>query len=228
MNNSNLENSNYDEHKSKKRSLVWNFFEKISQQRVKCRICEHEQNYQGTTGNILRHLKARHNLDVTIKGQQDPQNQERIKELSQMTKLSFTTTQQMNVDRKPKIKHNPSESSDTNDTQDIYNENNNDDVEQDNDRNQESFEKDEIFCENLPEFEEDYFSINNKLNVIDHDQKSARRTKLEEDRIIAETEYFREKAAYFRLQKHLTALQAKKIKLEINEIVMNNKNLNLA
>lgn len=49
-------------------------------------------------------------------------------------------------------------------------------------------------------------------------QPVGRKSKLEEDRIKAETEYFREKAAYFRLQKHLTVLQAKKIKLEIEQM----------
>lgn len=44
------------------------------------------------------------------------------------------------------------------------------------------------------------------------------RSQLDEERVIAETEYFREKAAYFKLQKHLTALQAKKIRLEIEQL----------
>lgn len=56
----------------------------------------------------------------------------------------------------------------------------------------------------------------------EQDLKSARKEKLEENRILAETEYFREKAAYFRIQKHFTALQAKKIKLEIDHFVANN------
>lgn len=74
------ESSNVDEKfRPRKRSLVWQLFEKLSRYRVRCRLCNHEQNYQGTTGNILRHLKSKHELDATIKGQQDPQHQERLR-----------------------------------------------------------------------------------------------------------------------------------------------------
>lgn len=83
---------------------------------------------------------------------------------------------------------------------------------------------DNNFYENFPELEEDCLGVSNSNNSGAQKRKSARRTKLEEDRILAETQYFREKAAYFRLQKHLTALQAKKIKLEINQIVADSKN----
>lgn len=82
MNDSDNDIPNEEEIRPKKRSLVSQFFEKISRHRVRCRLCQHEQNYQGTTGNILRHLKARHDLDATLKGQQDPRNQQRIKDLS--------------------------------------------------------------------------------------------------------------------------------------------------
>lgn len=68
-----------DSLRPRKRSLVWQFFEKLSRYRVRCRLCAHEQNYQGTTGNILRHLKSKHELDATIKGQQDPHHQERLR-----------------------------------------------------------------------------------------------------------------------------------------------------
>uniref|UniRef100_A0A0K8UXV7 BED-type domain-containing protein n=1 Tax=Bactrocera latifrons TaxID=174628 RepID=A0A0K8UXV7_BACLA len=54
----------------KKVSIVWRYFEKLDRLRVRCRLCRHEQNYQGTTGNILRHLKNKHNIDATLKGQQ--------------------------------------------------------------------------------------------------------------------------------------------------------------
>lgn len=76
--------------------------------------------------------------------------------------------------------------------------------------------------ENVAELQED--CIYNKDDR-EQDQKSSKKTKLEEDRILAETEYFREKAAFFRIQKHLTALQAKKVKLEIEHFVVNNKNV---
>lgn len=102
MNESDVDNTNFDEQRPKKRSLVWKFFEKISRNRVRCRVCQHEQNYQGTTGNILRHLKARHDLDATLKGQQDPRNQQRIIELSKMTLPS--DGEEMKFESKPKIR----------------------------------------------------------------------------------------------------------------------------
>lgn len=45
-----------------------------------------------------------------------------------------------------------------------------------------------------------------------------KRSSLEDERIKAEIEYFREKAGYYRIQKHLTALQAKKVKLELEQM----------
>lgn len=42
--------------------------------------------------------------------------------------------------------------------------------------------------------------------------------KLQKECLRMETEYFREKAGYFRMQKHLTALQAKKIRLELDRL----------
>ncbi|XP_065360828.1 uncharacterized protein LOC135954563 [Calliphora vicina] len=207
--NTSFDFANYEEQKSRKRSLVWNFFEKVGLKRVRCRVCSHEQNYQGTTGNILRHLKARHDLDVTLKGQQDPRNRKRIKEYSSMT-LPIKT--EVNIDRKPVLPiRKLSMSSESSDTVDPY-----------SGTKQEKFESGNMFYETIPELEEDCLeeSINYKIQ----ERKSSKRTKLEEDRILAETEYFREKAAYFRIQKHFTALQAKKVKLEIEQINLNNKN----
>lgn len=42
--------------------------------------------------------------------------------------------------------------------------------------------------------------------------------KLQEDRLRMETDYFREKAAYYRMQKYLTALQAKKARIELERL----------
>lgn len=39
-----------------------------------------------------------------------------------------------------------------------------------------------------------------------------------EERILAEIEYFREKAAFYRMQKNLVALQAKKVKYELDQL----------
>lgn len=64
-------------------SLVWKYFDKLNNTRIKCRLCGHEQNYQCTTGNILRHLKNKHDLDATINGMKDPKNIQRMHELDQ-------------------------------------------------------------------------------------------------------------------------------------------------
>lgn len=42
--------------------------------------------------------------------------------------------------------------------------------------------------------------------------------KLQEDRLRMETDYFREKAAFYRMQKYLTALQAKKVRIELERL----------
>uniref|UniRef100_A0A1A9W7Y7 BED-type domain-containing protein n=1 Tax=Glossina brevipalpis TaxID=37001 RepID=A0A1A9W7Y7_9MUSC len=42
--------------------------------------------------------------------------------------------------------------------------------------------------------------------------------KLQEDRLRMEIEYFREKAGYYRMQKYLTALQAKKVRIELQRL----------
>lgn len=42
--------------------------------------------------------------------------------------------------------------------------------------------------------------------------------KLQEDRLRMETDYFREKAGFYRMQKYLTALQAKKVRIELERL----------
>lgn len=120
----NSSNSSNATNKLKRRSLVWNFFQKISRERVQCLLCQHEQNYQGTTGNILRHLKARHALDATIKGQRDPQNQVIIKELMSIT---TSTAPSKDYERKPTIVSKVS-ASDNSDAGDSYTNNDNEKV----------------------------------------------------------------------------------------------------
>lgn len=62
----------------------------------------------------------------------------------------------------------------------------------------------------------------NSNNIDDDNHVGATKRKtsptLEEQRIMAETEYYREKAAYFRIQKHLAFLQAKKVKYELEQL----------
>lgn len=74
--------SNKDVPIRKRASLVWQYFEKLSSVRVKCRICQHEQRYMGNTANALRHLKAKHDIDARAVGLSDPENVKRMKALS--------------------------------------------------------------------------------------------------------------------------------------------------
>lgn len=79
--NGHSDESNHEEtwQRPKGRSMVWQFFKRTNQTSIQCHLCQHKQNYHGTTGNILRHLKSKHDLDLTLKGRQDPTNQKRIK-----------------------------------------------------------------------------------------------------------------------------------------------------
>ncbi|GBP88620.1 hypothetical protein EVAR_100547_1 [Eumeta japonica] len=56
------------------------------------------------------------------------------------------------------------------------------------------------------ELQEDCIYSDDKRNKNEEDQQ---KEKLEENRILAETEYYREKAAYFRIQKHLQRYKQK-------------------
>lgn len=71
------------------------------------------------------------------------------------------------------------------------------------------------YLNNSKEDEEDESYIHIRNTKPDTNRK---RSSLEDERIKAETEYFREKAGYYRIQKHLTALQAKKVKLELEQM----------
>lgn len=74
--------SNEDMPIRKRASLVWQYFEKLTSFRIKCRICQHEQRYMGNTANALRHLKAKHDIDARPVGLTDPENVKRMKALS--------------------------------------------------------------------------------------------------------------------------------------------------
>lgn len=76
---------------------------------------------------------------------------------------------------------------------------------------------------------EDPFHMNDESMSSNEGQRMSSRVKkdksqLDDERIKAETQYFIEKANYYKLQKHLTALQAKKIKIEIEQLTANSQN----
>ncbi|KAI9577179.1 uncharacterized protein LOC119641836 [Glossina fuscipes] len=201
---SSSENESIKEDRGQRRtSLVWKYFDKISRSKIKCRICGHEQNYQCTTGNILRHLKNKHQLDATIKGLQDPKNIKRMQELDASCQinensLKLATTSSFSIKREHPAKREFRKREPT-----VY----------ENSLNESYEDKDE------PVINFDYNELldnTKKDNILT--QSAAHTNKLKDDRIVAETEYFREKAAYFRMQKHLAALQAKKLKLELEEL----------
>lgn len=53
---------------------------------------------------------------------------------------------------------------------------------------------------------------------------TSRLRKLNEERLRMETEYFKEKAGYYRMQKYFTALQAKKARIELDRLLNINSN----
>uniref|UniRef100_A0A1A9V3F6 BED-type domain-containing protein n=1 Tax=Glossina austeni TaxID=7395 RepID=A0A1A9V3F6_GLOAU len=187
----------------KRKSLVWKYFEKLSRARVRCRVCRHEQNYQGNTGNILRHLKAKHQIDATQRGQRDPENLQRMKELnSSASHLNdISTAVPIKTENQPTRRVSRTHLTSYCDEPDI-------DPYEDN--------------EPLVNFINTDFISTERDECYNGSQPSTKRkSSLEDARIIAETEYFREKAAYFRIQKHLSALQAKKVKFELEQLYLN-------
>ncbi|XP_075148544.1 uncharacterized protein LOC142222335 [Haematobia irritans] len=209
---------NDDSLRPRKRSLVWGLFEKLGRFRVRCRLCSHEQNYQGTTGNILRHLKSKHGLDATIKGQQEPEHQERLKELLSSVPMSAS---EIKIERNFKRRR----STQTMSTPKIVSETDENPYDEANSTTyvlEEPFENylyDEL--DDGDEQEQDNLLVPDKNSTPTAKTKKAN---LDEERIMAEIEYYKQRAEYFKLQKHLTALQAKKVRLEIEQLTKSNKN----
>ncbi|XP_065360839.1 uncharacterized protein LOC135954573 [Calliphora vicina] len=217
----------------KRASLVWQYFEKLSSVRVKCRICQHEQRYMGNTANALRHLKAKHDIDARAVGLADPENVKRMKALSTSGIPFEPAIAAINI-------KNECHFDDDNEDQDTEDREKDGDEEEDErhlkfSRNRQrinlySKETDIDPYGNNDEPFIDFSDTNNHLtskddleDTLNHNRNTKsssnrKRSSLEDDRIIAETEYFREKAAYFRIQKHLSALQAKKVKFELEQM----------
>ncbi|XP_013117083.1 uncharacterized protein LOC106094418 [Stomoxys calcitrans] len=227
MNESENECNADDSLRPRKRSLVWGLFEKLGRYRVRCRLCAHEQNYQGTTGNILRHLKSKHGLDATIKGQQEPEHQERLKTLLANVPMSASDIKvERNFKRRkssltinstklePETEENPYESDGiANSTTYVL---------------EEPFENyiygDDPTLDPVSENEQDNLNPADSNKSPPQTAKRRNKANLDEERVMAEIEYYRQRADYFKLQKHLTALQAKKIRIEIEQLTKQNNN----
>ncbi|XP_037949916.1 uncharacterized protein LOC119680951 [Teleopsis dalmanni] len=198
--------SDTEEHFSVKKrvSKVWTYFDKINQQRVRCRICEHEQNYQGTTGNLLRHLKSKHKIDATVKLPNEMSTFLKIKSEDMNNKETgnekdVRMTTRSAKEAKINLRSNSDELND-NDNIDPYPET-------------------AIIFEGYIESNETNNDVKKKLDFMEQnkiDDKNVKYT-IEEKRVQAEIEYFREKAAFYRMQKNLAALKAKKIKYELEQ-----------
>ncbi|XP_039962323.1 uncharacterized protein LOC126750844 [Bactrocera neohumeralis] len=186
----------------KKVSIVWRYFEKLDRLRVRCRLCRHEQNYQGTTGNILRHLKNKHNIDATLKGQQANPNMA-SKFVREIEEKSNGRTADEDCSESDFLKIEPTDvSSSSRRVDDI--------------KSKETLgEELDPYTDNtlFYNYVEDPTGNSNVLNIDGNKKLSA-----QEERIMAEIEYFREKAGYYRMQKNLVALQAKKIKHELKNL----------
>ncbi|KAM7361245.1 uncharacterized protein ACRADG_010750 [Cochliomyia hominivorax] len=227
--------SNKDMPIRKRASLVWQYFEKLSSVRVKCRICQHEQRYMGNTANALRHLKAKHDIDARAIGLSDPENVKRMKALSTVgipfepTIAAIHIKNECNFDDEEEDQHQTNEKEvdeveddhhfkySSNDQRiSIYDNADNDiDPYGNNDEPLVDFnDTKNHYMSKYDEDDEDTFNQNRKLKSA----STRKRSSLEDERTRAEIEYFREKAAYFRILKHLTALQAKKVKFELEQL----------
>ncbi|XP_018799684.1 PREDICTED: uncharacterized protein LOC108975573 [Bactrocera latifrons] len=186
----------------KKVSIVWRYFEKLDRLRVRCRLCRHEQNYQGTTGNILRHLKNKHNIDATLKGQQANPNMA-SKFVKEIEEKSNGRTADEDCSESDFLKIEPTDVSSSS-------------------RRVDDVKSKETLGEELDPYTDNALFYNyvedptGKSNVLNLDGN--KKLSAEEERIMAEIEYFREKAGYYRMQKNLVALQAKKIKHELKNL----------
>ncbi|XP_011189721.1 uncharacterized protein LOC105216772 [Zeugodacus cucurbitae] len=187
----------------KKVSIVWRYFEKLDRLRVRCRLCRHEQNYQGTTGNILRHLKNKHNIDATLKGQQANPNLV-SKYVNEIDEKSNVRTADEDCSENEFLKIEPA------------------DVSSPSRRVSDMRSKGTLSQEVLDPYTDNALFHNyvdeppSKSNV--SNMEGTTKYSVEEERIMAEIEYFREKAGYYRMQKNLVALQAKKIKYELKQL----------
>ncbi|XP_011213477.2 uncharacterized protein LOC105233189 [Bactrocera dorsalis] len=186
----------------KKVSIVWRYFEKLDRLRVRCRLCRHEQNYQGTTGNILRHLKNKHNIDATLKGQQANPNMA-SKFVKEIEEKSNGRTVDEDCSESDFLKIEPTDVSSSSRRVDDMKSKDTLDEELD------PYTDNALFYN----YVEDPTGKSNGLNMDGNKKLTA-----EEERIMAEIEYFREKAGYYRMQKNLVALQAKKIKHELKNL----------
>ncbi|XP_013117082.1 uncharacterized protein LOC106094417 [Stomoxys calcitrans] len=217
-----MSDNEFESRRKIRKSLVWQYFEKLSTNRMKCRICMHDQRYMGNTANALRHLKVKHDIDARACGLDDPENVRRMKELSRSSSqleetIAAIRGNNYNSDDGPfqAVSRRPSK------TQDIFNydgETEFDPYNSDNEHVVEIGQDSKNFLRTnvqnlesspLPKFTS---SSSSKSGM------KRKELSLEEERIVAETEYFREKAAYFRIQKHLALLQAKKVKHELQQL----------
>ncbi|XP_075170561.1 uncharacterized protein LOC142242993 [Haematobia irritans] len=218
--------SDNDNGTSKKKlggSLVWQLYTKLKDSRMKCLICMHEQRYLGNTANALTHLKVKHNIEARRCGLKDPENVKRMKELCPNPRqleqsIAYIQDNEFGEDENPL--HMPRKSSSTRqeipsfeDALDF------DPYNSDNELPVEVMVDNKNFARaNIKTFTE---SINNPKQTFNDSPSKRKDYSLEDKRIIAETEYYREKAAYFRIQKHLALLQAKKVKYELKQLFGN-------
>ncbi|XP_075148545.1 uncharacterized protein LOC142222336 [Haematobia irritans] len=196
-------------------SLVWQLYKKLSSSKMKCLICMHEQRYLGNTANALRHLKVKHDIDARACGLNDPENVRRMKELCvspRQLEQSISFIQGNDTYEDENSQHSIRKS--TTRHKIPFDDEPEFDPYTDNECLVEMGEDSKNFVQS------DVKKPSDKLNTSDSPTKQNDYS-LEEKKIIAETEYYREKAAYFRIQKHLSLLQAKKAKYELQQLLDN-------
>ncbi|XP_037816139.1 uncharacterized protein LOC119606656 [Lucilia sericata] len=227
--------SNKDVPLRKRASLVWQYFEKLSSVRVKCRICQHEQRYMGNTANALRHLKAKHDIDARAVGLADPENVKRMKALStsgipfeqRIAAINIKSENRFDEDDEDQRTEGSRQKEGEDESEDVghskYSRNRQRISVYDNEADIDPYGNNEEPFIDFNDSNNHYTSKDELGEPFENNRNSKnnlnrKRSTLEDERIIAETEYFREKAAYFRIQKHLTALQAKKVKFELEQL----------
>ena len=82
--------------KTKKASPVWEFFEKIDEKQVKCKLCNDCLSYRGGTSPMLSHIRSKHPTTTPLvqQLQQSTSSQSGSSSSTETTAVSFVQKNQ--------------------------------------------------------------------------------------------------------------------------------------
>ena len=85
--------------KTKKASPVWEFFEKIDEKQVKCKLCNDCLSYRGGTSPMLSHIRSKHPTTTPLvqQLQQSTSSQSGSSSSTETTAVSFDRKNQPSV-----------------------------------------------------------------------------------------------------------------------------------